>query len=97
MSEYGNTETNYFTQPKELKEEVQREKSQARAGLKLLEEIIEHFDERIEHYKKIDSIGSDVETDPEVHLRQVVANQQTIINLTNERDYLVGLRESIKR
>jgi hypothetical protein len=99
MSEYGNTESNYFqpTEPKEQKEERIELESKARAGLKLMEDIIEHFEKRIAFYNTLDALTDDVDIDAEVHLRQVIANKQTVKNLTEEMEYLIGLKQSVER
>jgi hypothetical protein len=58
MDNLGNTETSYFRvdEPVDQKKERIEEKSKARAGLHLLEDIIERFNKRIAFYNTLDSI-----------------------------------------
>ncbi len=97
MSDYGNTESSYFSlqEPTEQKQERVDQKAKARAGLKLLEELLERWQKRIDFYNTLDAIADDVDTDPEVHLRQVIANKQTVKNLTEEMEYLYTLKNSL--
>lgn len=90
----GNSETNYFEEPVEQIQERNEEKAMVKSGLALLEKMIAHFDERIEFYQSNLSIKSDVETNPEVHLRTVIANRIVAANLTEEREYLDSLKRA---
>lgn len=96
MDELGNTETSYFdphAEPEEQKKERQEEQGKVQEGIRLLEDMIARYDERIAFYDSIDSIKVDIKTKPEEHLRAVLANKQTKTDLIREMEYLITLRQ----
>ena len=98
MDELGNTESSYFLieEPADQKQERQDEKAKVKQGIKMLEEIIARFQERITFYDTLESIDVDIETQPEEHLRAVIAGKQTKANLMQEKDWLENLRSTFK-
>jgi hypothetical protein len=99
MNEDGNVESPYFSieEPKSQKVERINEEAKARAGLKLLEDMIQRFEKRIEFYNSLEAIDVDISDDPLLHQKKAHAAQITAENLTQERDYLVGLKNAIER
>jgi hypothetical protein len=98
MDELGNTESSYFLidEPEEQKQERRDDEAMVKQGIRMLEEIIQRFQERITFYDTLDSIEVDIETHPEEHLRAVIAGKQTKTNLMQEKEWLENLRSTFK-
>jgi hypothetical protein len=84
----------YYHEDNEQKLDKRKEKGQAVEGTKLIEELIEHFDERITYHRSIDSITETA--DPAKFMHQVFANKLTVANLEDERTYLTTLLDQYK-
>lgn len=98
MDEFGNTESSYWVveEPQDQKTARVNEENKLRAGRAVIDDILKRLQERIDYYSSIDSVEVDAVTEPEEHLRIVIANKQTLFNLRNERDYWKVMRETIK-
>lgn len=98
MDEFGNTESSYWVveEPQDQKTARLNEENKLRAGRAVIDDILKRLQERIDYYSSIDSVEVDAVTEPEEHLRIVIANKQTLFNLRNERDYWKVMRETIK-
>ncbi len=98
MDEFGNTESSYWVveEPQDQKTARLNEENKLRAGRAVIDDILKRLQERIDYYSSIDSVEVDAVTEPEEHLRVVIANKQTLFNLRNERDYWKVMRETIK-
>lgn len=98
MNEFGNTESSYWVveEPQDQKTARLNEENKLRAGRAVIDDILKRLQERIDYYSSIDSVEVDAVTEPEEHLRIVIANKQTLFNLRNERDYWKVMRETIK-
>lgn len=98
MDEFGNTESSYWVveEPQDQKTARVNEENKLRAGRAVIDDILKRLQERIDYYSSIDSVEVDAVTEPEEHLRVVIANKQTLFNLRNERDYWKVMRETIK-
>jgi hypothetical protein len=83
--------------PEDRKDEESEEKAKALAGMPMITDLIAHFEARIAFYDSLESIPSDVSTQPEEHLRTVLANQMTKENLVSEKEYLEGLQATYKQ
>lgn len=99
MDNLGNVETSFYAPkatPDQVKEKIE-EQSKVRAGMELLEELIERLEARATFYDTLSSVKADVTTTPEEHLRQVIANDQTKANLKLEISYFTTLRDTYKK
>lgn len=96
MDELGNSESPYFAlnEPEERRIERDEEKGKVREGMRLLEEIVERFEARIEHLSSVDAITET--SDPAKFMHQISGNQVAKAVLAAELEYLEGLRSLVE-
>lgn len=96
--EYPNDGSTYYKldEPEEQKQESSEEKAKVMPALEFLEDAIARLEQRIAHYKSVDAIEVDIDTRPDEFMHAYKAAQLTIANLTQEKDYYVGLRDKYK-
>ena len=82
----------FFTFAK--KEDTEREELAVREARDVLVKILERLDERIAHYKSIDSIDDAILADPTLFSHTVAANKLTAANLLQEREVIQALIDS---
>ncbi len=80
----------------QIKDE-QAERAKILGGAKLLEEIIERFRDRIAAYDSVDSIQHDPKTNTQDFMNAWNVNRGTKDQLTQEMEYLIGLRDTYKK
>ena len=85
------------TEPEVQADERTEEKGKVLEGIRLLEEVIDRMNTRIAFYDSVKSLTADLSVTPEEHLREVLAHQLVIAELTQEKEYLEGLRETHQR
>lgn len=98
MDNLGTTDTNYFSieEPEERKLERDEQEGKIREGIRVLEEIIARFDERIALYDSINSIPDDIKSDERKLSIAIYAKDEIVGNLQAEKDYLESLRTTYK-
>ena len=96
MDDMGNSDTTFFApvEPEDQKIERRDEQAKVKAGMRILEEVLERLTARITFYDTLDSLHCDVESNAEVHLREVITNQKTKANLELEKEYWQGLYDN---
>lgn len=86
------------TEPIEQQQERDAEKGKLLEALPLVEDIINHFKDRVDFYGSVDSIPDEVKTKPDEFLIIHNANQLVRDNLVVEIEWLEGLlAEYLKR
>lgn len=86
-----------FTEPLEQALDRKKEKAKVLEALKLSEEMLKHFDERLEFYDSVSSIDVEIREDPERFMRAWLVNREIVQILEQERNWLEGLVEQYKR
>lgn len=91
----GNVESNYFQlgEPASAKLARISERAKVRGGEKLLNELIERWEEKVAFYASVDSVEIDVEASPETHLKMLYAHRFARDVIKAELDYLIHLKE----
>lgn len=83
----------YFL-PKEPKDQViarQKEKAETLEAIRVLEEAIARFEDKIKFYGSVDAMPVEVKTDPAKFMNMHNSNQMTRDNLVVEKEYLEDL------
>lgn len=79
------------TEDQEQKNELLTEKANVFNALPLIQEIIGRFEEKIKFYESVKSIPNELKANPEAFMHMAVANEQTVVSLVGEKNYLEGL------
>ncbi len=89
----------YFV-PREPREQIiarQKEQAGALEAQKELEQVIKHFEERIEYRDKLSSINVDITKDPALHQKICEVNDLLKLALIEEKNLIEDLLEIHKR
>ena len=81
------------TEPEEQSIERQKEKAATLQALPVLQELVEHFDERIEFRNQLSSVEVDLEQDPALHQKMCAVNQLLAEQLRQEKQFIEDLLE----
>jgi hypothetical protein len=97
--EYPNDGSTYYalSEPENQKQEASDEKAKVMPALEFIEIAISRLEERIKHYQSVNAIEVDIDTKPDEFMHAYKAAQLTVTNLTQEKDYYVGLRDKYKK
>lgn len=98
MDELYPNDGSYYqpTEPAEQIQERKEEKGKVKEGIRLLEDVIERFEERIRFYDSVNSVPGEFRIDPAEFMHRVEANDLTKQNLIVEKTWLEGLRDTYK-
>lgn len=85
----------YFVprEPEQQLIERSKEKAKTLEALPILKDLLERLEERVAFYGSVDSIPSEVKTDPQQFLIVHNANELVRDNLRAEIEYITGLLE----
>lgn len=86
-----------FKEPKEQILERQAEAAKVKQALKLSEDIITRYEERIGFYDSVGSIAADLRSDSEKFLRAWLVNREVKQILEVEKEWLEDLVQTYKR
>jgi len=70
--------------PKDQEDALERERQQVLDDHPVIQEVIESLRERIEFYKSIDAIPTEITVHPDEFMHVVAANKLTVSNLETE-------------
>ena len=80
-----------YYQPFTKKTRLTEEENDVEKNRKVLEKILDRFDERIAFYQSLESIEADVIADPALLAQTVHAHKLTVQNLQTERGIIENL------
>lgn len=80
-------------EPKEQKIDRTRERAQTTEQRKILEELINRWEERIEFYESVHAIPDEVKLNPELFMKVVTVNKEIVDILLAEKQYIESLNK----
>lgn len=88
---------NPFREPLEQQLERKEQSAKVKRDLRLAEELVERWEEKINDLEKVSAITVDVEADTEKFLRAYLVKQELLAWLKTEKEWLEDLITTFKR